>query len=458
MSYFVIWFVKLTGVLPALIFLSPRLYRQKGAVRPGCGKAAVLITNHTSLWDFVLMLMIFPFRTIRYLMAEILFLKSRLFGWFLRKLGGIRVDRGNPADTSYMAQINKAVARGQLIGIFPEGRLNLERDKGLLEFRLGAAYIALTTGIPVIPFFTDGNYHLGSRGRVIMGRAIDLRGRFGESTDYDNLRAASAYLREVVTQLGKELEDIRRGEDKKRAVKRYRARLRLSPRHWFDKFFQYNMWWGVAAAFRTKFYFTDKSVQGRRLPPGAVVIANHTSFYDPPTLCQTFRCSRLHIVAGEVLYRKGAMRWLLKHTGSVPIDRDTIDMSSFRACCELLANGESVGVFPEGNLNRSGELLPFKSGVALMAIKAGVPVIPVWIADEYVYFKRRQRVLIDTPVRLNPDGEPLSAALLSREADRLYRRMLALRDSFPPEGAPDTGRLRNAQTEPECIHTHISQH
>ena len=61
-------FVKVTGILPAWLFLKPRIRLAEGAKRQ-LPKSCILISNHISLMDFVVYLLIFPFRTIRFLIA-----------------------------------------------------------------------------------------------------------------------------------------------------------------------------------------------------------------------------------------------------------------------------------------------------------------------------------------------------------------------------------------------------
>ena len=73
---FIVAFVKITGILPALLFFKPKLFFKNKKVQGRRLPApAILVSNHMSLLDFALYLAIFPFRTIRFLMAEVLFIK-----------------------------------------------------------------------------------------------------------------------------------------------------------------------------------------------------------------------------------------------------------------------------------------------------------------------------------------------------------------------------------------------
>ena len=167
----VLGFVKLTGILPALLFLKPRIKRVGNAKRR-LPAPCILVSNHKSLLDFVLYLMIFPFRTIRFLMAEVLFNKSKLFGWFLGAIGGIRVDR-DTFDFGFVADAIEVLDRGGTVGIFPEGRLPIGGKPW--PFTVSTAFIAMgAPDVPIVPIYTDGNYGLFKRTTVVIGEPMFL--------------------------------------------------------------------------------------------------------------------------------------------------------------------------------------------------------------------------------------------------------------------------------------------
>lgn len=164
-------FVKITGYLPALLFLKPKVYYAEKALKK-LPKPCILMSNHTSLIDFVLYLILFPFRNIRFLMAEVLFNKSKLFSWFLFKIGGIFVDR-DAFDFSFVGETIKVLENKETVGIFPQGRLPM---KGIsYSFKPSVVYIALRCNYPIIPVYTNGVYSLFKRARVVIGEPIYLK-------------------------------------------------------------------------------------------------------------------------------------------------------------------------------------------------------------------------------------------------------------------------------------------
>ena len=164
-------FVKLTGAIPALLFLKPRVRLAPGAKRrlpPSC----ILVSNHMSLIDFVLCLLVFPMRTIRFLIAEVLYNRSKLFATFLNLIGGIRVDRDTKS-FGFVSDALKVLDDGGTVGIFPQGRLPLKGQQ--FPFTVSTAFIAMNTDVPIVPVYTDGNYGITKRVGVVIGAPIYIK-------------------------------------------------------------------------------------------------------------------------------------------------------------------------------------------------------------------------------------------------------------------------------------------
>ena len=111
-------FTKLTGIIPAFLFFKPRVFVAENAKRR-LPKNCILVSNHKSLLDFVLYLVIFPFRTVHFLMAEVLYNKSKFFAFLLNSWGGIKVER-DERDFSFVNESIEILDKGGAIGIFPK--------------------------------------------------------------------------------------------------------------------------------------------------------------------------------------------------------------------------------------------------------------------------------------------------------------------------------------------------
>ncbi len=169
---FLLVFLKITGILPALLFFKTKVYYEDKSVQSlNLKRPCILMSNHTSLLDFVLYEFLFYFNSIRFLMAEVLFKKSKFFSWFLKGLGGIYVNR-DQVNYDFIGQSLETLDNNGIVGIFPQGRLPVNGKP--FPFKPGIVYVALRTNAPIIPVCTDGNYGLFKRAHVIIGKPINI--------------------------------------------------------------------------------------------------------------------------------------------------------------------------------------------------------------------------------------------------------------------------------------------
>ena len=200
-------FVKVTGYLPQLLVFRTKVsYQNKNVQSRHIKGSAIIISNHTSVWDYGAFLFVFGSRTLRYQMAELLF-KKKMLSWFLRSMGGIYVDR-NSHDFSFMAKSEEVLEKGGVVGIFPESRLPKEGEERPLPFVPSAAYLALRSGVKIIPVYTNGEYFSPKRARVVIGEPIDVSAMYDDDlAEKENLQNITETLRNRVIDLGKTLNE-----------------------------------------------------------------------------------------------------------------------------------------------------------------------------------------------------------------------------------------------------------
>jgi 1-acyl-sn-glycerol-3-phosphate acyltransferase len=110
----------------------------------------------------------------------------------------------------------------------------------------------------------------------------------------------------------------------------------------------------------------------------AILVCNHTSGLDP-LLIQSM-CSRLIIwMMAKEYYDLKPLTWVFRTIEAIPVDRGGRDLAATRAGLRALEHGRILGIFPEGRIETTRELLPFQTGVALIAIRTGVPVYPAYL-------------------------------------------------------------------------------
>lgn len=194
--------VKITGWIPQkLVFRTKIFYEDKAAQSRKLKGPAILISNHTSVYDYAVFLFVFPRRTLRYQMAEVLF-KKRGLGWFLRSMGGIKVERDS-FDFGFLEESKGILEKGGVVGVFPESRLPREGEERPLPFKPSAAYLALVSGVPVIPLYTNGAYFCKKRAKVVIGKPMFARELYDPQKDEkSNLVFISEQFRHKVMELG----------------------------------------------------------------------------------------------------------------------------------------------------------------------------------------------------------------------------------------------------------------
>jgi len=175
-----------------------------------------------------------------------------------------------------------------------------------------------------------------------------------------------------------------------------------------------------------------------RLDPRASYLfaANHQSIYDIPILFWTLPL-QVRILAKASLGRFPFLGWHLARTGHVLVDRSNPGPQIFRQVRRLMQAGVSLMVFPEGTRSVDGRVARFKGGIFLMAIEAGLPVVPV--AIEGSRFVMRKGRLMTCPGRVTLRVlEPMPTAGLSKDAARdLATRV---RDAILGAGLPPADR------------------
>ncbi len=208
------WFVKITGYIPQKILVRSRIFYENKNIQSRKIKGeAIIASNHTSVFDFAIVMFLFPKRTIRCLMAELLFNKNIFLTIFLKLMGGIKVDR-NAHDYSFINKCCKLLKKGWVIEIYPESRIPGPDEEKPLKFKTSAVFIALESGAPIIPIYNSGNYFKKGHNDVMIGTPIDAREFYDTSLSYtQNLENISEILRQKVICLGDELKKQTKKEE-----------------------------------------------------------------------------------------------------------------------------------------------------------------------------------------------------------------------------------------------------
>jgi 1-acyl-sn-glycerol-3-phosphate acyltransferase len=143
---------------------------------------------------------------------------------------------------------------------------------------------------------------------------------------------------------------------------------------------------------RLKVLHTERLAGGQ----SAVLAANHASMADILVLFAALPV-QIRFLAKRSVFRVPFLGWGIGAAGFVPVDRGDPHrgQEAVDAALRRLSGGRCMVVFPEETRSRDGELLPFKKGAALLAIRAGLPLVPVAIVGTF-------RVLPPDSLRSSP--------------------------------------------------------
>jgi 1-acyl-sn-glycerol-3-phosphate acyltransferase len=137
-----------------------------------------------------------------------------------------------------------------------------------------------------------------------------------------------------------------------------------------------------------KVVFSYKIIGSENIPTtgGVIIAANHISLWDPPVVGAGLTRS-VNFMAKEELFAFPPLRWMIRIMKAFPVKRGAADRGAIRHAINLLKNGEVLGVFPEGTRSKTGELGKPEPGIGMIALKAGVPIVPAAIIGTNTVFK-----------------------------------------------------------------------
>lgn len=208
-------------------------------------------------------------------------------------------------------------------------------------------------------------------------------------------------------------------------------------------------WWGRAVTRITGAkiaVLNGRSLNGRV----AVYASNHLSYTDTPVLFGILPF-QFRIVARHELFKLPFIGWHLTRSGQVPVNvsNPRASISSLGSAVKTLRAGMPVFIFPEGGRSESGHLGGFLNGPAFMAIRAGVPIVPMALVGTHELLPIHTWEFHPVPVTL-VIGEPIETAGYSiRQTEELTERLReAIRRLYyehsylqpPAEGSPDALR------------------
>ena len=170
-----------------------------------------------------------------------------------------------------------------------------------------------------------------------------------------------------------------------------------------------------------------------------IVVANHISFADPPLVAgwlTSLLGRQMHILAKQGLFVP-VIGFILRWLGATPVKSGGSDIEAYRTARNLLERGEVLCIFPEGTRSWDGAMAEPKPGVAMLATRHRVPILPVGISGTDMLLGRgrklpglrtRVKLHIGSPFTLTLDAALSHRAATNAASDELMRRIAALVD------------------------------
>lgn len=164
---------------------------------------------------------------------------------------------------------------------------------------------------------------------------------------------------------------------------------------------------------------------------GFIIVANHLSWLDVPMIPVYLHRKVIYMAKEELFHGKAG--WLVRFLGAFPVKRGEGDRQALRTADDQLKAGHILVIFPEGTRSKSHKMAKAHSGMGMIALRAGVPVVPVAIwGSENVLKKFGAPVTISygEPIVLKPKGQKITRDDIENATETVMHK---ISEMLPPE-------------------------
>lgn len=125
-----------------------------------------------------------------------------------------------------------------------------------------------------------------------------------------------------------------------------------------------------------------------------ILIGNHDTWYDPIVLACIVRRYEVRFISKKELMKGKFTSYLFgKLLHAISVSRHESDMAAMRIFVKTLKEGHVLGVFPEGTRHKNGLMEDMEAGVAMLALRSKVPIVPVYLTPKIRAFRRTNVVI-----------------------------------------------------------------
>jgi 1-acyl-sn-glycerol-3-phosphate acyltransferase len=165
-------------------------------------------------------------------------------------------------------------------------------------------------------------------------------------------------------------------------------------------------------------FFGIRSFGYKNIPTkgGALLACNHQSFLDPMAAGSCVR-RQVHYLARDSLFRKPGFGWLIRSANAFPVKRGAADLAAVKESLRRLKDGQLLLLFGEGTRSHDGRIAPLQPGMAMMARRTKVPLIPVVIDGAFEAWPRNKKIWSLHTIRVMY-GKPITTEQIAPLSDK----------------------------------------
>jgi 1-acyl-sn-glycerol-3-phosphate acyltransferase len=152
------------------------------------------------------------------------------------------------------------------------------------------------------------------------------------------------------------------------------------------------VWWIVAKGSGMLYRARMRGQEHLPRTGGYVLAPSHRSMMDIPFLALVTK-DRVRFMGKVEVFKIPVLGALFRALGGFPVARDGTDRKAVRDSMAMLQAGEKLAVFPEGTRQNGPKIQPLQPGAAYLAMRAGVPIVPIGIAGSEEIMRSRGRLL-----------------------------------------------------------------
>ena len=174
-----------------------------------------------------------------------------------------------------------------------------------------------------------------------------------------------------------------------------------------------------------RYHGTDKL---NRQDAPYILISNHQAAIDPFVLALPVRRYEIRFIGKREIIGHKLVQWAVTQLHMIPVSRGATDMGAMRACMSALREGHVLGIFPEGTRKLPEMMQTVESGTGMIALRANVPILPVYIQSKVRPF-HVTHVYVGDPMDIaDIRAQGMSNDSIQQVCDRIRQTFYTMRD------------------------------